>query len=155
MRASLPTAHGRLTARSGWLLALEAFGGATGLGEALPLPGFGLESAKRAGAARAGAMRRLVGLEIDSVSTGLSIAEPDLAEAPAARAALDAALAVAGCGPVAVAVAKRVLQEGQDADVRTAHALEQHAFGLVFATVDREEGIAAFLEKRKPDFQGH
>ena len=77
--------------------------------------------------------------------------EPEALE----QAALDAALAVAGCGPVAVAVAKRVLQEGQDADVRTAHALEQHAFGLVFATVDREEGIAAFLEKRKPDFQGH
>lgn len=92
MRASLPTAHGTITARSGWLLELEAFGGATGLGEALPLPGFGLESAKRAGAALAGAIRRLVGLEIDSVSTGLSIAEPDLAEAPAARAALDAAL---------------------------------------------------------------
>lgn len=74
------------------------------------------------------------------------------------EALLDASLAVAEAvakrGPVAVAAAKRVLQEGQDADVRTAHALEQQAFGLVFASGDRDEGIAAFLDKRDPNFEG-
>ena len=67
-------------------------------------------------------------------------------------AALEAAESVAKRGPLAVAAAKRVMQEGQGADVRTAHALEQQAFGLVFASRDRDEGIAAFLEKRAPDF---
>ncbi len=71
---------------------------------------------------------------------------------------LPAALAVgeriAGKGPFAVAQAKRVLQEGQDAELRTAHFLEQQAFGLVFATNDREEGMDAFLEKRDPKFEG-
>jgi len=71
---------------------------------------------------------------------------------------LDAALAagqkIAANGPVAVSVAKRVMQEGQDADVRTAHALEQSAFGLVFATDDRVEGTGAFVAKRDPVFKG-
>ncbi len=60
---------------------------------------------------------------------------------------------IAAAGPGAVRLAKRVIQEGQDADVRVAHALEQNAFGLAFATEDHNEGIAAFLEKRKPDFK--
>ena len=48
------------------------------------------------------------------------------------------------CAP-AVTLAKQVLQEAQDADVRVAHALEQKAFSLVFATEDRDEGLARRL----------
>jgi len=69
-------------------------------------------------------------------------------------AALAAAEAVAARGPVAVSLAKRVLQEGQDAELRQANALEQQAFGLVFASEDRAEGMDAFLEKRDPAFRG-
>lgn len=69
-------------------------------------------------------------------------------------AALAAAEAVAERGPVAIRMAKQVMQEGQDADVRTAHALEQRAFGLVFASEDRIEGTSAFVEKREADFKG-
>ena len=60
--------------------------------------------------------------------------------------------AIAGNGPLAVAASKRVLQQGQDADARVAFALEQAAFGGLFATRDRDEGLAAFLEKRDPEF---
>jgi enoyl-CoA hydratase len=71
---------------------------------------------------------------------------------------LDAALAMgrtlAKKGPLALARAKRVLLEGQDADVRVAHALEQQAFGALFASQDRDEGLAAFVEKREPRFRG-
>jgi enoyl-CoA hydratase len=70
---------------------------------------------------------------------------------PAARAA---AGAIAARGPVATRLAKQVMQDGQDADVRTAHALEQRAFGLVFATDDRVEGTGAFVEKRAARFKG-
>ena len=68
--------------------------------------------------------------------------------------AVEAGEAIAGNGPLAVAASKRVLQQGQDADSRVAHALEQTAFGSLFATEDRDEGIAAFLEKRAPTFSG-
>jgi len=61
---------------------------------------------------------------------------------------------IAAKGPLAVAQAKRVLIEGQDAEARVAGALERTAFGLVFSTRDRAEGMAAFLEKRDPEFEG-
>lgn len=68
--------------------------------------------------------------------------------------ALACAEAVARCGPLAVAEAKRLLVEGADADARVAHRLEQSAFGLVFASQDRREGVEAFLARRDPGFQG-
>ena len=64
------------------------------------------------------------------------------------------ARAAAARAPVATRLAKQIMQEGQDVDVRTAHALEQRAFGLVFATQDRVEGTGAFVEKRAPKFEG-
>ncbi len=74
------------------------------------------------------------------------------------EALLDAAIAagetLARKGPLALAAAKRVLQEGQDADVRVAHLLEQSAFGVVAASEDAAEGKRAFLEKRDPKFTG-
>ena len=69
-------------------------------------------------------------------------------------AAVKAGETIAAKGPVAVAEAKRVIQQGQSADPRVAHALEQAAFGLVSATADRNEGLDAFLEKRDPAFRG-
>lgn len=69
-------------------------------------------------------------------------------------AAIAAAEAVAARGPVATRLAKEVMQQGQDADVRLAHALEQRAFGLSFASDDRIEGTTAFVEKRDPKFTG-
>ena len=68
-------------------------------------------------------------------------------------AAVAAGAKIAEKGPLAVAQAKRVMQAGQDADVRVAHRLEQLAFGQVFATEDGSEGIDAFLAKRDPKFQ--
>ena len=120
------------------------------------LPGFGGTSRmlRRVGIAWANELV-LSGEPIDAETAqriGLAnrVFEPD--------ALLDAALAIgekiASKGPVAVALAKRVMQEGQDADLRTAHALEQKAFGLVFASEDRGEGMDAFLAKRAAVFQG-
>jgi enoyl-CoA hydratase len=75
-------------------------------------------------------------------------------EAALLEGALATAQALAKKGPLALARAKRVLHEGQDADVRVAHALEQQAFAALFASEDRDEGLAAFVEKREPRFKG-
>ena len=71
---------------------------------------------------------------------------------------VDAAIAlgekIAKKGPYAVSLAKRLLVEGADADLRTANAMEQRAFGLVFGSHDHQIGIDSFIEKRKPNFEG-
>ena len=62
---------------------------------------------------------------------------------------------IAAKGPVAVKMAKHLIQRGQDLDLANANAMEADVFGFVFATDDRREGIAAFLGKRPAQFTGH
>ncbi|MGE5283559.1 MAG: enoyl-CoA hydratase-related protein [Actinomycetota bacterium] len=57
-------------------------------------------------------------------------------------------------GPVAVRAAKMAMNRGLDLDLGNACALESSLFAAGFSTADREEGITAFLEKRKANFTG-
>ncbi|WP_271272473.1 enoyl-CoA hydratase-related protein [Aliamphritea hakodatensis] len=52
----------------------------------------------------------------------------------------------------AVQLTKQLVQRGQDLDLDNACVMESDVFGLSFSTPDREEGMAAFLEGRKPEF---
>ena len=61
---------------------------------------------------------------------------------------------IAEKGPLAIKVVKRLMMHTQDTDHRTANAMERQCFGLVFGTKDHHEGISAFLEKRKPSYEG-
>jgi len=69
-------------------------------------------------------------------------------------AAREVAEKILSKGPVAVAMAKRVIQAGADVDLRSGLVMEKLAQTVLFATEDRLEGTTAFLEKRKPRFQG-
>jgi enoyl-CoA hydratase/carnithine racemase len=57
-------------------------------------------------------------------------------------------------GPQAVRLAKVVVRAGMDADQRTGQVLERLAQALLYAGRDKEEGAAAFLEKRPTAFRG-
>lgn len=57
-------------------------------------------------------------------------------------------------GPVAVAQTKGAVQRGLDSTLDEGLAEESRRFGVCFGTADAKEGISAFLEKRKADFQG-
>jgi len=61
---------------------------------------------------------------------------------------------IARMPPLAVTQIKEVLLAGQDAPLETALMLERKAFQLLFDSADQKEGMRAFLEKRKPEFQG-
>jgi enoyl-CoA hydratase len=61
---------------------------------------------------------------------------------------------IAANGPLAVAECKRLVHLGQSMPLDAALALEQTSFGLLFASADQKEGMAAFLAKRKPSFTG-
>lgn len=68
--------------------------------------------------------------------------------------ALELASAIAALPPLAVMQTKEVLLAGADASLYTGLLLERKSFELLFASRDQKEGIAAFLEKRKPKFEG-
>ena len=68
--------------------------------------------------------------------------------------AMELAQKIAENGPVAVAKAKQVIDQGLDLDIREAMALENTFFSQLCDTRDKNEGAAAFMEKRKPVFEG-
>ena len=55
-------------------------------------------------------------------------------------------------GPVAIKLAKMVVNRGFDVDIDTALMLEKMAQTIVFGTEDKQEGTQAFLNKRKPNY---
>ncbi len=56
--------------------------------------------------------------------------------------------------PIAQTLAKRLLAQSPDLDLRTMLQLELTSIKMCFTTDDVREGMRAFLEKRKPIFQG-
>ncbi len=68
--------------------------------------------------------------------------------------ALKLADQIAALPPLSVRAIKEVVLAGQDASLDTALMLERKAMHLLFASADRQEGMAAFLGKRKPRFEG-
>jgi enoyl-CoA hydratase len=61
---------------------------------------------------------------------------------------------VAANGPLALRRIKEVVHETHNMDWERAHAFEQKITESVLATSDAREGTSAFLEKRKPEFDG-
>jgi enoyl-CoA hydratase/carnithine racemase len=56
--------------------------------------------------------------------------------------------------PIAIRLAKMLLNRGGDTPMDVALEMEAMAFGLVASTDDIYEGIQAFMEKREPKFKG-
>jgi len=56
--------------------------------------------------------------------------------------------------PLALRMAKGVMNRGRGLDLPTALELERLGFGVLFGTEDQKEGMRAFLEKRPAAFQG-
>ncbi|MEE9434757.1 MAG: crotonase/enoyl-CoA hydratase family protein [Sphingorhabdus sp.] len=61
---------------------------------------------------------------------------------------------IAANPPHAVRMTKRLLREGQTADLKNILEMSAAMQALAHATKDNEEAINAFLEKRKPNFTG-
>ncbi|MEM3616929.1 MAG: enoyl-CoA hydratase-related protein [Candidatus Bathyarchaeia archaeon] len=64
------------------------------------------------------------------------------------------ALELAQKAPVALKVAKALINKGAEISLDAAIVLEREGFGVVASTEDLQEGVSAFIEKRKPMFKG-
>lgn len=61
---------------------------------------------------------------------------------------------LAGKSPVTLRLIKQAINEGYSVPLETGLAVESKAWAVAFATEDRTEGVAAFLEKRTAAFKG-
>lgn len=68
--------------------------------------------------------------------------------------ALAMARAIAAMPPLAAMQIKEVVLAGMDAPLDVALMLERKANQLLFASRDQKEGMQAFIEKRKPRYEG-
>ena len=57
-------------------------------------------------------------------------------------------------GPIALEQAKYAINYGMETDIHTGLAIESNAYWVCIPTQDRQEGLAAFKEKRKPVYKG-
>ncbi len=57
-------------------------------------------------------------------------------------------------GAVALGAAKLAINTGINTDIDSADKMEQLSFALLFSTEDQNEGMKAFLDKRKAEFKG-
>jgi len=68
--------------------------------------------------------------------------------------ALETAATIAANAPISVRQIKHAVNQGRGVDLATGMMFEIEAYNRMVPTEDRREGIRAFNEKRKPDFQG-
>jgi enoyl-CoA hydratase/carnithine racemase len=86
-------------------------------------------------------------LEMDLVSEVVPDAEVE-------SRAIAMAAQIAELPPLAIQLAKEAVIRGMDAALETGLTLESRTLQLLFASKDQKEGMAAFIEKRKPKFTG-
>ena len=61
---------------------------------------------------------------------------------------------IAANAPISVRQAKKAIDKGAELDRAAGYAFELEAYYLTVGTQDRQEGINAFNEKRKPQYKG-
>lgn len=67
---------------------------------------------------------------------------------------IEAAKKIASKGPLAVKMTLFAVKYGTETDLETGLVLESALANLGVASEDKKEGIAAFFEKRKPEYKG-
>ncbi|EEY64059.1 enoyl-CoA hydratase/isomerase family, putative [Phytophthora infestans T30-4] len=68
--------------------------------------------------------------------------------------ALELAREILPNGPVGVRMAKEAIMRGSEVDIASGMAIENACYAQVIPTKDRIEGLVAFKEKRKPQYNG-
>lgn len=94
----------------------------------------------------------------DLINAAAALASGLIAEVTPDEQTIERALAlatvIAGKSPLALRLAKEAMLKSFETNLEAGLGLERKAFCLLAASQDRREGIAAFLEKRQPEFNG-
>lgn len=69
------------------------------------------------------------------------------------KEAIKIANKISSKGPIAIKLAKKVVNRGIEEDLNSALALEMESVSMCFGTEDRLEGMRAFIEKRNAEFR--
>lgn len=75
-------------------------------------------------------------------------------DAEVEKRAIAMAVQIAELAPLAIQQTKESVIRGMDASLETGLTLETRTLQMLFASKDQKEGMAAFIEKRKPKFEG-
>lgn len=102
------------------------------------------------------AMKMVLAGEFISAADALSfgLAAEVVADAESIPRAVELAKLIASKPPLAVRLGKDAVLKSFEMPLDAALDYERRAFTILSASDDRNEGIAAFFEKRKPDFKG-
>jgi enoyl-CoA hydratase len=94
--------------------------------------------------------RNLGAAEAEAAGLVTTVVAPD----ETLPAALDLAVRIAAQPPIAVQAAKQAIRRAAELPLSAGLDFERRAFFLLFASDDQTEGMAAFTEKRPPDWTG-
>ena len=97
----------------------------------------------------------LSGEPIDGVSAyEIGLLDEVVPAAQLRERTMEVARTIAEKSPVTLGIAKRAIRAAYELPLSAGLEQERDLFALAFATEDKIEGVAAFLEKRKPDWRG-
>ncbi len=120
------------------------------------IPGFGGTQRLSRLVGEGRALETILSCEMISAETALAwgLVNRLATERSALEEAQELATTIAGKGPRAVGYSIDAVRKGLQMPLGEALEYEATLFGLTFATEDMQEGTAAFLEKRRPEFKG-
>uniref|UniRef100_A0A8C5D7I3 Enoyl CoA hydratase domain containing 2 n=1 Tax=Gouania willdenowi TaxID=441366 RepID=A0A8C5D7I3_GOUWI len=98
--------------------------------------------------------RRVSGQEAQEMGLVNRAVEQNQSGDAAYREALHLAREILPQAPIAVRMAKEAINRGVEVDISSAMAIERICYARVIPTRDRQEGMAAFIEKRPPCYTG-
>jgi enoyl-CoA hydratase/carnithine racemase len=97
----------------------------------------------------------LTGRRVDATEAArIGLADRVVPRGTACPEAIEIGGRMAANSPTAVKAAKKALRQGADADLAAALEVEDAAWRTAALSADRREGIAAFNEKRQPQWPG-
>jgi enoyl-CoA hydratase len=120
------------------------------------MPGFGgtQNLARRIGSARANELIFTGKMLTAAKACEWGIVNEVCAPEELMQKALETAAVIAGVGTIGVGYAKDAIANGLNMSKEDGFRYEASLFGVLFATEDQKEGMAAFIEKRKAIFKG-